>query len=748
MPSDLLACLGCRRCRGSCGRPHHRATTADVTTTDSPQDATSSRSVRTVVAESSGIGPPFAVEAGSPHPLGATPDAEGVNFSIFSQNATSIELLLFAAHTAVEPFQVVPLDPARHRTFHFWHAYLRGLRPGVQYAYRVNGPHDLHGLGQRFNPNKILLDPYAKGVTTTLWQRADACTPDDNLATSMRSVVIDHADYDWEGDRPLKRPMAETIVYELHVGGFTKSPTSGVAHPGTFAGLIEKIPYLQALGITAVELMPATQFDPADVAHSNPVDGTPLVNFWGYSPVAFFAPHDGYCVSPDQATHIRELRDLVKALHRAGLEVILDVVFNHTTEGNHLGPTIGFRGLENSIYYHLDPADRARYLDYSGCGNTVNCNHPIVDKLIVECLEFWVREVHVDGFRFDEGSILSRGEDGVPMVHPPVVWHIELSEELADTKIIAEAWDAAGLYQIGNFPGGRWAEWNGRYRDDIRRFVRGDPGIVGTVASRIAGSSDLYAWDGSLPINSVNFITCHDGFTLYDLVSYNWKHNEANGEGNHDGLDDNLSWNCGAEGPTDVAAIETLRRRQIANFVVILLLSQGVPILLAGDEVRRTQCGNNNAYCQDNEVSWLDWALVDEQADLLRFFREAIAFRKRHPVLQRRRFFTGALNSRGLRDIDWHGFLLNEPGWFDPGSHVLAFTLGGLDGDADLHVMLNMDPSALDFEIPVVKGRRWLRAIDTSLASPNDIAVPGDETPVSTSTYQVASHSVVVLIST
>jgi glycogen operon protein len=690
---------------------------------------------------------PFEVEPGQPHPLGATPDDQGVNFSLFSERGSAVELLLFDQHNSLEPVQVIRLDSkTHHRTFHFWHAYVKGLRPGTCYAYRVDGPNDLHGRGDRFNQKKVLLDPYAKGHTNTLWNRADACGPQDNLATSMRSVVVDTSDYDWEGDKPLNRPMRETIVYEMHVGGFTRSPSAGVAQPGTFAAVVEKIPYLKELGVTAVELLPVFAFDETEVKQMSP-NGDPLRNYWGYDPISFFAPQGSYCVSPETGSHLDEFRDMVKALHKAGLEVILDVVFNHTTEGNHQGPTINFRGLDNGIYYHLVPGDGAYYMDYSGCGNTLNCNHPVVDRMILDTLQFWVREMHVDGFRFDEGSILARAEDGTPMAHPPVVWHIELSRTLADTKVIAEAWDAAGLYQIGYYPGYRWAEWNGRYRDDLRRFLRGDPGLVGAVASRLAGSADLYQASGHLPINSINFINCHDGFTLNDLVSYNAKHNEANGEGNRDGSNDNLSWNGGVEGDTDDPEVERLRERRVKNFAAILMLSQGVPMFVAGDEVRRTQRGNNNAYGQDNPISWFDWTLREKNGAVFRFFKEMIAFRKRHPSLQRGSFFTGEVNGRGLPDITWHGCQLGAPGWNDPGSRVLAFTMGGAEEDADLHVMLNMDDQALEFDLPTVQGRAWHRAVDTSLPSKADIAEPEGEVVVTGDVYLVNARSVVVLVS-
>jgi glycogen operon protein len=599
--------------------------------------------------------------------------------------------------------------------------------------------------GDRFNPKKVLIDPYARGNTDTLWKRIDACGSDDNLATSMRSVVIDPSGYDWEGDQALNRPMEDTIIYELHASGFTKSPSSGVKHPGTFSGIIEKIPYLKDLGVTAVELLPVFDFD--ETAVLRVVNGQPLTNFWGYSTLGFFAPQCAYCVSPEAGTHLREFRDMVKALHKAGIEVILDVVFNHTDEGNHEGPVYSFKGIDNRVHYLLVPWDKQFYFDYSGCGNTFNCNHPIPQKLIVDCLRYWVREMHVDGFRFDEGSILSRGEDGVPLPHPPVVWQIELDEDLANTKVIAEAWDAAGLYQIGNFPGDRWSEWNGRFRDDIRRFVKGDPGLVGAVAYRLAGSSDLYQGRGKLPINSVNFVTCHDGFTLNDLVSYNAKHNEANGEDNRDGINDNLSWNCGLEGEAGDPAVEALRTRQIKNFATLLLLSRGVPMFVAGDEVRRTQRGNNNAYCQDNEISWFDWNLVDKNRDLCRFWKRMIEFRKNHPTLRERCFYDGAVNQRGLADVSWHGCRLNSPGWSDPNARALGMTLGGFDGEADIHVMLNMYWERLDFEIPQLTNRRWFKACDTAEPSPHDILDPGNEFEVHGGVCALQGRSIVVLVS-
>jgi len=516
-----------------------------------------------------------------------------------------------------------------------------------------------------------------------------------------------------------------------------------VQHPGTFAGVIEKIPYLQALGVTAVELLPVMEFDDSEERY---LDGRRLTNYWGYSTVNFFSPHSGYCVSPDEAAHITEFRDMVKAFHEARIEVVMDVVYNHTDEGNDQGPMFSFKGFDNSVYYYLNPADKRYYYDYTGCGNTFNCNHPIGEKLIVDSLKYWVKEMHVDGFRFDEASVLTRDLDGTPLTFPPVIWGIELDDALSETKVAAEAWDAAGLYQIGHFPGERWAEWNGKYRDTVRRFIKGDPGLVASMAARVSGSADLYQSKGAQPVNSVNFVTVHDGFTMNDLVSYNEKHNGANGEGNRDGNNGNDSWNSGAEGVTDDPAIEALRERQVKNFAAILLVSQGVPLFVMGDEVRRTQGGNNNAYCQDNEISWFDWTLVEKHTGLLRFWQQMIAFRKAHSSLRRARFFNGQVNERGVADLTWHGCGLSEPGWDDPNARALAFTLGGFGSETDIHVMMNMYWEPLEFEIPQVPGRKWARAADTGLPSPDDIALPGTEVLLDGTKYVVCGRSVVVLI--
>jgi isoamylase len=642
---------------------------------------------------------------------GASIRPRGVNFCVFTRFAERVELLLFEGADSKTPFQTVSLDPRINRTFFFWHVLVKGLPVGTYYCWRAHGPSDTKESGCRYDPRKALIDPWAATIDERLWDRKAACGLGDNVATAMRSqVVVD--DYDWETDEPLHVPLHDAVIYELHVGGFTRHGSSGVAHPGTFEAVVEKIPYLKALGITHVELMPVMAFDTQDVPPNTAALG--LENYWGYSTHSFYAPHPDYSVDPQSARN--EFRDMVKALHKADIGVILDVVFNHTAEGGADGPTISFKGLGNEIFYHLDPFDKRIYRDYTGCGNTVNCNHPMVTRFLIDCLEYWVQEMHVDGFRFDLASALARGEDGSPQYHAPFLWSTELSPVLGRAHIIAEAWDAAGLYQVGDFSGYRWAEWNGRYRDVIRGFVRGDKGLVAEAATRMAGSSDLYAHQGRLPINSINFVTCHDGFTLADLVSYEHKHNQANGEDNRDGHDHNLSSNYGTEGDTNDGGILTLRHRQARNFIGILMLSQGVPMLLAGDELLRSQRGNNNGYCQNNELSWLDWGLAERNRDMLDFTRAMIAFRHRHPTLSRERFLTGEPDAdQTIPDIRWHGRELGEPGWDDPDGRTLAFTLAGTHaGEPVLHVMLNMEEWAEDFAIPDLPGIGWGLAIDTS----------------------------------
>jgi glycogen operon protein len=678
--------------------------------------------------------------AGRSAPLGATVVAGGVNFSVFSRCATGVELALFDHEDDRRAARVIPIDPVDGRTYHYWHAFVPGLRPGQLYGYRVHGPCDA-AKGLCFDPAKLLLDPYGRGVAVPRgYSREAASLPGDNAAGAMKSVVVDPAAYDWEGDAPLHRPSSRTIIYEMHVRGFTRHPSSGVPEQirGTYAGLIAKIPYLRELGITAVELLPVFQFDPLDAPQGR-------TNYWGYAPVSFFAPHQGYSSSRDPLGAVREFRDMVKALHRAGIEIILDVVFNHTAEGDHRGPTLSYRGLDNAAYYILEP-DRLHYSNYSGTGNTLNANHSIVRRMIGDSLRYWVQEMHVDGFRFDLASILARDPAGRPMSNPPVLWDIESDPALAGTKLIAEAWDAAGLYQVGSFIGDTWKEWNGRFRDDVRGFFRGEEGSTPRVAERFLGSPDIYGHKGREAEQSVNFVTCHDGFTLNDLVSYNQKANDANGEGNRDGAGDNRSWNCGVEGPSDDPAIERLRNRQVKNFLTITMLSLGVPMIVMGDEARRTQRGNNNAYCQDNEISWFDWNLLERHADLHRFVRLLIARRLLRDLdAERQR----ASLTEFLRDAKkaWHGVKLFEPDW-NPWSHSLAFSADVTHEHLQFHLILNAYWEPLTFELPPAGSEQtgpWRRWIDTSLDSPQDIVDWRGAPPVEGRTYQAGPRSVVVL---
>lgn len=687
----------------------------------------------------------YPTQPGRRFPFGATRDSRGTNFSVWGRFATRVELLLFEKSDSQTPFQVIELNPEANKTFYAWHVYVEGLPPGVFYGWRMEGPGDVSSTGLRFDRDKVLLDPWAQAVTHDLWDRKRACLPGDNGACSMRSVVSGDDDYNWEEDEPLNHPMERAVIYEMHVGGFTRHPSSQALRPGTFAGVVEKIPYLKALGVTEVELLPVMAFDEQDLPARAASRG--LKNYWGYSTHSFFSPHPGYVVTPEKGTHRQEFRDMVKALHKAGIGVILDVVLNHTSEGGESGPIINFKGMANAGFYHLDRNDRRFYRDYTGCGNTVNCNSPVVSDFLVDCLEYWVQEMHVDGFRFDLASVLVRDHNGAPMYFAPTPWRIEFSKILANTAIIAEAWDAAGLYQVGDFPGFRWAEWNGRYRDVIRRFVRGDRGLIGEVACRVSGSSDLYEWQGKLTCNSVNFVTCHDGFTLYDLISYDGKRNEANGEDNRDGSDDNLSSNCGIEGETNDPKILSLRKKQAKNFMAILLLSYGVPMILAGDEVLRTQRGNNNCYCQDNDLSWFDWRLTETHAEMLRFATKMIHFRKRHPCLMRKHFLTGR-KKRGASfpDVTWHGTKLDEPLWNHPDAQVLAYTLGRQrEEEEDLHIVFNMSDEEIHMPLPSLSGRAWRLAIDTGKPSPGEIFEPADQLRTEKSRYPVSSHSVVVL---
>jgi isoamylase len=678
---------------------------------------------------------------GRSSPLGATVCRGGVNFSVYSREASGVELLLFDREDDARATRVIRVDPSTNRTYHYWHVFVPDVQPGQIYGYRVHGPFEPH-CGLRFDPGKVLLDPYGRGVVVPKNYSRDAAYQEgDNAATAMKSVVLNPDIYDWEGDTPLQQPSSQAVVYEMHVRGFTRHPSSGVAENvrGTYAGLIEKIPYLRDLGITAVELLPVFQFDAQDAPPGR-------VNYWGYAPVSFFAPHRAYSSRQDALGPADEFRDMVKALHRAGIEVILDVVFNHTAEGDHGGPTLSFRGLDNGTYYILEEGG-SRYANYSGTGNTLNANHPIVRRLIVDSLRYWVSEMHVDGFRFDLASILARDECGHLMSNPPVLWDIESDPSVAGTKFIAEAWDAAGLYQVGSFVGDSWREWNGRFRDDVRSFFRSEDGTVTRLADRLIGSPEIYSHKQREAEQSVNFVTCHDGFTLNDLASHNQKHNEANGEDNRDGTNDNRSWNCGVEGPTDDPAVEKLRNRQVKNFFTVTMLSLGLPMIQMGDEVRRTQCGNNNAYCQDNEISWLDWTLVAKHADVHRFVTLLI---RRRLLRDLEAEYQGATLNQLLREanITWHGVKLEQPDWSHY-SHSLALSLEAQKHKLRFHVILNAYWEPLDFELPPVGTAdtdAWRRWIDTALDPPLDIVEWQKAPSVPGRTYRAGPRSVVMLL--
>ncbi|WP_072013950.1 glycogen debranching protein GlgX [Myxosarcina sp. GI1] len=681
---------------------------------------------------------------GETFPLGATVYPDGVNFSIFSR-AHTLELLLFDRAPDPEPKRVISLDPKLHCSCYYWHVFIRGMKSGQVYAYRAYGEYAPE-KGLRFDGTKVLLDPYTKAIAgEQIYDRTSASQPGDNCDRALKSVVVDTSDYDWEGDVHPRTPYATSIIYELHVGGFTAHPNSGVSDlkRGTFAGLIEKIPYLQQLGITAVELLPIHYFDVNDAPKE-------LKNYWGYSTIGFFAPYNGYSSRTDAVGAIDEFRDLVKALHRAGIEVILDVVFNHTAEGNHQGATISFRGLDNQTYYMLEE-NPAYYHNYSGCGNSLRANHPVVSRFILDCLRYWVTEMHVDGFRFDLASVLARDAAGASLWHTSIVtanvlWAIESDPVLAGTKLIAEAWDAAGLYGVGRFVDlGDWfTEWNGPFRDDVRRFIKSDRGMVKRLADRILASPDMY-FRADTDINrSINFITCHDGFTLNDLVTYNHKHNQANGENNRDGANDNHSWNCGYEGTIVDPEIERLRLKQIKNFFTVLFMSQGTPMISMGDEVKRTQQGNNNAYCQNNQLSWFDWSDIESNLGLFRFVKNAIALIQGLEVF---RLEQALATTEGIKPyLVWHGLKLHQPNWNDESRH-LAFTLAHPQLGEYLHVMFNAYWETLSYELPQLRsGHNWHRVIDTALPTPDDFCEPRTAPIVNQQQYQVEARSSVVLM--
>jgi isoamylase len=691
------------------------------------------------------------VRTGSPLPLGIQEKGGGVNFAIFSRYASRVRLELFDHPEDAAPARVIDLDSTRNRTGDVWHVWVEGIGPGQLYAYRVDGPYK-PSEGHRFNFNRLLLDPFATAISRLPpWDFAsargyDPSAPEQDLALSnldnsrsMPKCVFVNEPFEWDGDQPPRYPWSKIVIYETHVRGFTVHPKSEVDHPGTYRGLMGKIPYLKKLGVTAVELMPVQEFNETSVTRKNPQTSQPLRNYWGYDPVAFFATKASYSSSGGLGQQNLEFKEMVRAFHIAGIEVILDVVFNHTAEGDELGPTLCFRGMDNAIFYTL-AGDKRYYKDYTGTGNTINANHPVVRDHILAALRYWMVEMHVDGFRFDLASVLGRDGAGKLLANAPLLERIAEDPILRDVKIIAEAWDAAGAYEVGSFSERRWAEWNGRYRDDVRRFWRGDDRMLGLFASRICGSADIYSKSGKGPEGSINFVTCHDGFTLNDLVSYRYKHNEANGEDNHDGTDANFSQNCGFEGETADPAIETLRKRQIKNFLLTLLISRGVPMLLGGDEFRRTQQGNNNAYCQDNETSWVDWTHLEQHREIFRFTRGMIAFRRAHSILTTEEFYTGA-------EIEWFGSQGGLPNWADPRCRTLACLIHE-NGQDRLYLMFNAATRETDFGLPTLpQGFRWHLAVDTSRLAPQDLFAAGEEALVDDSkTYHVEARSSAILV--
>jgi isoamylase len=689
----------------------------------------------------------YKLRPGRTIPFGATIVPGGVNFSIFSSYAAACVLVLFNKREKA-PFIEIPF-PHEFRIGNVFSMIVFNLDyEEIEYGFRMDGPFDPQA-GFRFDKTKILMDPYARAIGgRDVWgEEPDWSDPYQHRAR----IAFD--DFNWENDRPLEIPIEDLVIYEMHVRGFTRHPSSGVKYPGTFAAIREKIPYLKELGINCIELMPVHEFDEFENSRISPITGKRLMNYWGYSNVGFFAPKTGYAATGKYGMQVDELKALIKDFHANGIEVILDVVFNHTAEGNEQGPYISYRGIDNKTYYILTPD--GYYYNFSGCGNTLNCNNPVVRNMILDCLRYWAAEYHIDGFRFDLASILGRDQFGAPMNNPPLLETLAFDPVLGKCKLIAEAWDAGGLYQVGSFPGwGRWAEWNGKYRDDIRRFIKGDEGLVGAMSQRIMGSPDLYRWYFRGASSSINFITCHDGFTLMDLVSYNEKHNEANGEENRDGSNENNSWNCGREGETDDPGINFLRKKQIKNALAILFLSRGIPMILSGDEIGNTQYGNNNAYCQDSEISWLNWDLFEKNREIFDFVKKMIAFRNVHPVLRGKTHFQERdCVGSGYPDISWHG----QKAWcvdWSPKSRILAFLLcgkhvkEGMAEDNFIYVAMNMYWEMHKFELPgLPEGKRWYMAINTDVALPQDIWDAGDE-KLCENQYEIlsGSRSVVVLV--
>ena len=703
-------------------------------------------------------------QAGSPIPLGATFYGNGVNFAVFSRNATRVTIEFYSNQDDTVPCSQFIFDPKVNKTGDVWHAFIPGIQKGALYLYRVDGPFEL-SAGHRFNPKANLFDPYAKAITSTslFYNLPPSYKPvmdkiDINQMEERpnhlfpKCVVIDDNEFNWEGDRPINRPLSESIIYEVHLKGFTAGKNACVEFPGTYAGFAQKIPYLKELGITAVELLPIFEFDEYENSNVNPRTGERMKNYWGYSTINFFSPKASFAADKTPGGCVNEFKNLVKEFHKAGIEVILDVVYNHTAEGNEHGVALNFRGFENSVYYTLVDSHKEYYMNFSGCGNTVNCNHPVVRNFVLDSLRHWVLNYHVDGFRFDLASILTRGTDGIIMNWAPLTNAISEDPVLHNTKIIAEPWDAGGAYQLGGFPGGRWAEWNDRFRDDIRRFWRGDEFCSTGAATRISGSSDLFTISGRTPCHSINYVTCHDGFTMNDLVSYNGKHNDENGEGNRDGTDSNWSYNHGYEGPTMNPVIERNRNRAMRNYILTLMVSQGTPMLLGGDEFRRGQQGNNNAYCQDNDISWFNWDDCNINRSLVEFTKKAVKLRREHRIFRREDFFHG---DRGnTPDIQWYAPDGSNPDWCKI-SRFLAFRLSGISDakaeetpDNDFFVAANTDRNDVMVRLPTIKdGRKWYRVADTSIEDESCILeVEKAEELLAQERYILPANSMLVLV--
>lgn len=700
-------------------------------------------------------------EAGNPYSLGAALNGDGCNFAVFSKNARRVFLLLYNSKDA-NPEYIIPLNSKINKTGDIWHIYVYGVKSGQCYGYAFDGKYKPDKTGHRYNVHKLIVDPYSKALCgQSHWDERSfgfdlnsnkgyhSFSKVNNYDSGVKSIVVGNTKFDWNNDKPLNIPFSKTIIYEMHVRGFTIDKSSKVKYPGTYLGIIDKIPYLKELGVTAVELLPVFEFNELEDIRFNPITKERLKNFWGYSTLSFFAPESWYSSTFSGLDAVIEFKKMIKALHKAGIEVILDVVYNHTGEGGLYGPTVCYSGIDNAVYYLLDKDKR--YLNYSGCGNTFNCNNPIVKKLIMDSLKYWVSEMHVDGFRFDLAAILGRNESGEWSPEHSILSEITKDPVLSNTKIIGECWDAAGLYKVGEFPKG-WAEWNDKYRDDVRSFIKGDNNVIKGFIKRLTGSPDIFYREGKKPYHSINFVTCHDGFTLNDLVSYNHKHNEGNGENNRDGADHNLSYNYGVEGSVDDPEITTLRERQIKNFITILFISQGTPMILSGDEIKFTKKGNNNTYCQDNELNWFNWNLLKENKEIFEFTKFMINFRRNHPVLRRERFL---IEKSGLAsesyDLIWHGVELEKPD-LSSHSHSIALQLKGdnpkfphEEKDDDIYIAVNAFWNDLIFDIPEPhENKKWHRVVDT-----NDKKMPeGDKMTdvITESKLHVKSRSIIILI--